>query len=542
MGIKHNIKTILFAAGTTLLLFGCSTSKNAEQEQPKISTAEQQAIDARKSMAVQRFIDGSVAETKGDYAQAIIEYQDALRYDDNPAIYYAIAKDYFTLGKTALATDMVREAIQRDPKNTTYRQLLAEVYIRTAQFDSALAEYQTILSIDSTDVNSMFSVARLTQQTHPLRSLEMYKRIVELNGPDWQVLLQMAQINTALHRFHDAAEVYKQMASLDPANLALQQNLADAYVRAGEYDTAMTIYQHLLEMNPGNADIRAALAELYVQKNDWNDARAQFDSVLTSDSLSADMMLRVAVAYFSQTQKDSTLVPETRKQFENILNQYPDDWRPLFYLGIMDLIANRDSSATARFEQVTTRASWNADAWWYLGLGYSRLKRNEDAVTALQHAVALNPKHVNALSALGSTYDSMKRYKESDSAYEAALKIDPHDALVLNNYAYSLAERGEQLQRALAMSKESLEKDSTNAAYLDTYGWIFFRLGKYEDACNYISKAVQSGEASPVVYEHLGDVYSKLNNIEKAKEYWQKALEKDPSNSSLKEKLARGAL
>jgi tetratricopeptide (TPR) repeat protein len=539
---RANIQLILFAAGAALLLAGCSSSKNVTEEQSKPSSAEQQVLDARKSMAVQRFIDGSVAETKGDYAQAIIEYQDALRYDDNPAIYYAIAKDYFALGKAALASDMVKEAIQRDPKNTIYHQLLAEVFVRTAQFDSALAEYQTILSIDSSNVNSMYNIAQLTQRARPQQALEMYERIIRLKGPDWQVLLQMAEINTTLHRFHDAAEVYKQMVQLDPANLALQQSLADAYVRAEEYDTAMTIYQRLLEINPGSPEIRSALAELYMQKNDWKDARTQFDSVLTSDSLSADMMLRVAIAYFSQTQKDSSLVPDARQQFENILEQYPNDWRPVFYLGIMDLIANQDSSAMVRFERVTAQASWNADAWWYLGLTYSRRHRNDDAVTALQHAVALNPKHLNALSALGSTYDTMKRYKESDSAYEAALKIDPHDALVLNNYAYSLAERGEQLERALQMSKESLEKDTANAAYLDTYGWIFFRLGRYEEARQFIGKAVESGEASPVVYEHLGDVYSKLNNAEKAKEYWQKALEKDPSNSSVKEKLARGAL
>ncbi|MDE3059056.1 MAG: tetratricopeptide repeat protein [Bacteroidota bacterium] len=533
---------VLFAAAAVLLLSGCSSSKNAENEQPKLTAAEQQVRDARKSIAIQRFIDGSVAETKGDYAQAIIEYQDALRYDDNPAIYYAIAKDYFTLGKAALASDMVEEAIQRDPENTTYHQLLAEVFVSTAQFDSALAEYRRILSLDSTNVNSMYSIARLTQQTRPLQALEMYEKIIRLNGPDWQVLAQMADINTALHRFREAAEVYKKMADLDPSNLALQQSLADAYVRAGEYDTAMTMYQRLLAMDSSRVEVRSALAELYLQKNDWKNARDQFDIIQKSDSLSADIMLRIAVAYFSQTQKDSSLVPEARRRFENILGQYPGDWRPMFYLGIMDLIANHDSSAMTRFDGVTTRAGWNADAWWYLGLAYSRLHRNEDAVAALQHAVTLNPKHLNALSALGSTYDTMKRYKESDSAYEAALKIDSHDALVLNNYAYSLAERGEQLERALKMSKESLEKDSANAAYLDTYGWIFFRLGKYEEARLYINEAVESGQASPVVFEHLGDVYFKLNDAERAKEYWEKALKKDPSNSSLKEKLARGAL
>lgn len=92
------------------------------------------------------------------------------------------------------------------------------------------------------------------------------------------------------------------------------------------------------------------------------------------------------------------------------------------------------------------------------------------------------------------------------------------------------------------MSKESLKKDSSNASFLDTYGWIYFKLGNYAEAERYVKKAIDAGEVSAVVYEHLGDIYSKLNQHEKAKEYWAKALERDAKNALLKEKLARGSL
>jgi Tfp pilus assembly protein PilF len=168
--------------------------------------------------------------------------------------------------------------------------------------------------------------------------------------------------------------------------------------------------------------------------------------------------------------------------------------------------------------------------------------RNEDAVAPLQRAIEINPKDINALSSLASTYDALKRYPEADKTFEAALEVDSLNAMVLNNYAYSLSERGEQLDRAFAMSKQSLAKDSANASYLDTFGWIYFKLGNYVEAEKYVKQAIDAGEVSAVVYEHLGDIYSKLSQLDKAKEYWAKALERDSKNAQLKEKLARGSL
>ena len=137
---------------------------------------------------------------------------------------------------------------------------------------------------------------------------------------------------------------------------------------------------------------------------------------------------------------------------------------------------------------------------------------------------------------------SQKKYSQCDTAYERALRLDAHNPLVLNNYAYSLAERGVQLQRAEEMSRRSLEKDSTNSSYLDTYGWILFKLGKFKEAEHYIKKAVNTGDSSAAVLEHLGDVYYRLNQPDKAKEYWSRALELDIKNSTLKEKVGRGKL
>jgi Tfp pilus assembly protein PilF len=126
--------------------------------------------------------------------------------------------------------------------------------------------------------------------------------------------------------------------------------------------------------------------------------------------------------------------------------------------------------------------------------------------------------------------------------YEEALKIDPRSHLVLNNYSYSLAERGLQLQRALEMAKDAVKAEPENASYLDTIGWVYYKLSKYRQAEEYITRAVKTDKASPVVHEHLGDIYFQLGQKEKALEFWQKAFELDGKNQALKDKISRGSL
>jgi tetratricopeptide (TPR) repeat protein len=90
------------------------------------------------------------------------------------------------------------------------------------------------------------------------------------------------------------------------------------------------------------------------------------------------------------------------------------------------------------------------------------------------------------------------------------------------------------------MSKKAVDLESENSAYLDTLGWIYFKLGDLEKAKFYIWKAIDVGSESAVVHDHMGDIYYHLNDHESAMEYWKKSLELDNSNERVKEKIERG--
>jgi len=566
---------ILCASGIFLILAGCSSGKeSAEQVQKKPVQPEQN--DKNQSAAMQLFIDGSLKESKGQFADAILDYQEALRMDHDPAIFFAMAKCYAQLHRFQMAGESVVEALKHDSTKVEYHELLAQIYINTGQLEKAANQYFAILNIDPDNVTATFTLAQLLEHAKPTESLKLYYSLVARQGPTWEVLMQIAQLNSSLQQYEKSAEALEQMMKLDPSNLALKQNLSGVYLQLKKYDKALGLLTDVLEKNPDNIMLRTSLADVYLQQNDWPSAKKQLNIALQSDSLDPDTHLRIGVAFYAQTIKDTLLIPEAIEVFKKYEKNFPNDSRPYVYLGVLHRGIKKDSIAEQYFTKATQSSNWNGDAWWQLGwlyfdkqdfrttievlnkakqyvaddfriymllgISYNRAGLNEDSRVALERAHELNPADLNVLSSLGLTYDALKMHVESDSTYERALRIDPHFALVLNNYAYSLSERGLQLERAAEMSKESLEKDSTNSSYLDTYGWILFKNERYDEALIYIKRAVEFGDVSAVVLEHLGDVYAKLNKTTEAKEYWKKALEKDQNNIALKQKIARGTL
>lgn len=556
------------------LILGCWVG--SESDPRKAQNAPGAGDDQSRNKALQHFVDGSVYDTKGEYAKAILEYQDALRYDQDPAIYFALSKSYTRLNKHSLAIEAAREAVRRAPDELTYQRNLADAYAAAFDYDSAARVFEEILGRDSSQLDVWFNLARIYQTRKPLRALEVYEQILDRFGPDWEVLLQTADIYNKLGKFDKAAAALKEMSRLDPSNQELKRTLGQTYVRARQFEDALAVYNELRELSPGNLDVQADIAGVYLAKGEYARAAREFDAILASDSVNTDMKIHIGELYFLEMGKDSTLAPVARSLFEKIAAEQPDDWRPFWFLGAIGSMTRDDSLTVRSFQRVTELASWNADAWVYLssvflgsnnyaevvrileaavrvlpddfrvnfflGISYSRLNRNIDAARVLERARQLNPKDLDAIAQLALVYDTMKRYEESDALYDEALRLDPENHLVLNNYAYSLAERGLRLDRALEMSRKAVDAQPDNPSYLDTIGWIYYRLGNYPEAERYVKLAIGKGEVNAVVYEHLGDIYYRMNQKDLALEHWNMALKLDENNAALRNKISRGSL
>ena len=129
-------------------------------------------------------------------------------------------------------------------------------------------------------------------------------------------------------------------------------------------------------------------------------------------------------------------------------------------------------------------------------------------------------------------------WNHPNNAMLKALRKDPNNPLILNNYSYFLSLRAENLDRAAEMSKKSNLLQPRQASYQDTYAWILYQQNKYEEALEWILKALNNGgEKSGVIVEHYGDILFKLGEEAKAIEQWNAALELGDHSDELPNKI-----
>ncbi len=554
-----------------LPLLGCTGSKQ---------TTEQTAIENKvenRERALDHFVNGSIYDQQGDYARAILEYQDALRYDNDPAIYYALSKSYAALGKLDLAIDAANSAVKLDPKKKEYYFNLADLYLNSGNSTKLISTYQQIIALDSSDYKAWTNLARIYQIFRDYQNaVKTYQQILNRFGPETEVLSQLSFLYSLQKKTEESIKLMRLALDIEPGNIDFKKQLGALYISIGNLDSALIIYEDIVEQLPTDVESRASLSHIYLLKQNYEKASEQFDFILKDELIPLESQLRYGQLIASFIQKDSAVAPYALKLFEKIKSQYPDDWRSYFFIGLIASSMKNNELAIQNFENALKLEKTNTDPWVYLaslyfekqeyqkvidllvlsqnyipedlriyllmGISYQRINILDSAAITLEKAYQIDEKNLDVIISLALVYDDLKNYEESDSLYEKGLRFYPDSHLLLNNYAYSLSVRGLQLDRALKMAQQALKQQPKNPSYLDTYGWIYFQLGNYSEALKYIKSAVEEGEVSSVVLEHLGDVYYKLGEPENALKYWKEAYTKDKNNEDLRKKIEKGSL
>lgn len=598
---------ILFPA---FIFFGCSQQKEVTKtDQAQFEQIDRDNHQILKDSAMDHFINGSIAEVKGDYQTAVNEYEIALKFDSSGGINYALAKNYLYLNNLHKALVYSKNSIKLEPNQVEYYNLLSDIYSAARQNDSAAVVLKKVIDMDSTDVMAYYRLARIYEANKPLQAIGIYDKLTNIIGPDWNVLIHVAELHEKLGEYKEAANTIKKLLSIDAANTSLEKLLIEYYVKAKMYNDAMEYANDILELTPDDLDAHQKKAQIFIAQDDWESASKEYSYILSQPEVPLELKLNIGASYFNQSLKDSSLTPIAEKFF-NKIEKDTTTWQTKMYLGAIAIQQKKDSVAIKEFKQATELASWNVEPWVRLGgllfdnrkyseavkvmtqalksfpedfranliMGLSlsqkgdnksakpylgkavqlnpsditalsaygftlnQLKESDEAIKYLKKALIIQPDDVNLLGTLGLIYDNEQKWPECDSVYQKALSIDSTNALVNNNYAYSLSERGIKLDTALNMVKIAIKAEPTNSSYLDTMGWIYFKLGNYQKAKEYVQKAIDIGGEESTMLEHMGDINYKLGQKGIAKKLWQKAFDKDTTNTKLKIKIEKGGI
>ena len=532
------------------------------------------------------YFEGINQRMQGNYSRSAAEFEQALKiYDQSGAAHYERA---YSLYQTELSVQLdqaeasAKRATQLEPKNEWYQKLLARIYTSRGEIEKAAGVFETLVRINPKNPNLYEGLATLyLQEKQYKQAINTYSRMQSKFGVNSATTLPKARVYVQTQDYDNAAKELTQLIANDEDNKAYYQILlAAVYLQKQQLDKAEEVYKSILAGDPNNGEAALSLAKLYYVKDEDDKGIVQMREAMRLQSIDVDNKIQLIYGtYLSGAQLDSAQAPEAIELTKIIVDAHPREAAALALLG--DLYYNSDQldSAAYAYKRSTALQSDVYAVWrqlmligsrqldyaalqetsakaielfpsqpvsyFFNGLALSQLKEHEKAVETyelgLQYLVDNEALEAQFYVSLADALHALQKHEESDKYFNKSLRLQPNNATALNNFAYYLAVRGEQLDKAEKMSKQSLKLEKNNSSFLDTYGYILYLRGKYAEAEDYYRQSLAAEEGSAEVLHHLGDALFKQGKEEEAVKYWKLAREAG-GGAELDEKIANRKL
>lgn len=575
----YSMLKFLFTPALSLLIILCLVSTSKAQIPPPMPPDPVQKQQVDESEGRRLFMVG-ITEFEFENFEKAVEYLTKAREILGPSagLDFALSDSYFQLNDLVNAAYYGKSAVELSPENKWYRLKLAEIYRRSGRNQATIDELKAILEFAPADLEVLLNLAQVqTMHGKLLEANRTYDRILQLNGPDIQVYFQKFRNFRTLGQ-RDSAEVQlKRMQDFEPDNIGVLQTMSQFYLEDQNVEKAIEALQRALELRPGDEETIVALADLYVREGNWDKATELISDIIRNErvqpitkvELGQFMMNRFFREADNETLEESTraiieLILETEPEFgfsyalaaefysfmeeldklleviietNRLLPENEPAWRQRVQLHLINEEYDKAIEAGKLADEYIPD---DAFVLFLVGNAYFMKDEKREAIEWFERAAASPSQREfrsTIYTVIGDSYSGLKEWEAADQAYEMALRLNASNDVALNNFAYYLSTRRERLDDALEMAEKAIAAEPQNAAYLDTIGWIHFKLGNLEKARDFIHASVDTGQASAVVLDHLGDVYEALGNREEAKKWWNKALEMNPDKEGVREKL-----
>jgi tetratricopeptide (TPR) repeat protein len=522
------------------------------------------------------FIEANTQYLQGNKAEAIGLYKEVLGLDPkHDASLYNIGKLYAELGDHENARRYCEQAVQLKPGNYWYNVELIAAYQKTHAYDKALSTQENLVKRFPEEKNALYDLAQMyISKKRYQEALNVYSDLERLTGMNEEIAFRKHQLYVFLNQPEKAVLELDRLIQANPSEVRYHQAKYDLYNMMGKEAEAFLVLEDLLKANPNDSFALLALADYYKAKGDMAKSDDYLFRAFRNPAVDLDAKLKILSGLYALAERDASMVERVHQLSDILYAAHPASALSNGIRGDVFQLMQQPDSARAAYRKSIAIEPTNEQVWqellvidaerndfkamakdaekaleyfpnqssflYFYGLGSERTKQNEEAIYAFEKLKKISSiskdLRLQALLSLGSLYNDEEDYTKSDENFEAALALDATNPLVLNNYAYFLSLRNTRLADAERMVLKALDLEPNSSAYQDTYGWILFLKNDLEGAKTWVGKAVAAGGGADVL-EHYGDIWNRLGDAEKAKTYWQKALDEGADNFTMQDKL-----
>jgi len=464
-------------------------SVDAEAAFKKVLALDPENEDAVSGLA-------SIYTDRGDSKGAAALLEKLASKSPSPRAYVSLAANYESMHDYGHAADALKKALELDPTHTEFKEQLAQDQAMAGRFDDAL--------------NS-------------------YKELAAANQQAAQPYLGMAQVYREQKKFAEARKSLDQAKALEPDNLEVRYNEVGLLEEEGKTTEAITALKGILEStahptyNPAEKSYRSKMLEqlglLYRSNEQYDQSVAALRQIGTVDP---DLAPR-AEAQIIDTYRVAKDYPKAVAESDAALKKYPNE-RAIHEVRAQ-LLADQGKTDQAIAELKRLLDGKN-DREVYLSMAdvYQKDKNYDQMGNSLDAADKLSQTKedkANILFLRGAMYEREKKFDLAEKTFRSVLDSDPGNASALNYLGYMLADQGIRLTEARDLVSRALALDPNNYAFLDSLGWVYYRMDQLDNAEQQLSRSVQLMSKDPTIHDHLGDVYFKQGKLKEAISQWQ---------------------
>ena len=480
---------------------------------------------------------GRLYRLNNDLQKAENELKIAIKLDpDSEEGVTTLALLYSDEGDTAHALQVL-SSVPDTARSAKLYAALGATYEQRKDYKSAIDAYKHAIQLDRDNLDAIRGLAEnLLNDGQIDAALNQYKVIADANPEDAQTYLRISEIYRRQGKYEEALDSLKKAQAMVPDALEVPYNIAVVYQAQARYDEAEKILQDLLKKtekpdtsySQSDRNNRGIFIErLGMVYRDQENYQAAVDTFRKMIPLGDDNA-KTGYQDIIDTYREAKQWPQATAVAKEAMQKLPDD-RDLRMLLDAQLADTGDpEKPIADIRSLLKGTPEDREVYIRLAIIYTRLKRWSSAEESLSKAETLSTKpddkeYIYFLR--GSTYEREKKFDEAEAEFKRVLAANPQSAVTLNYLGYMNADRGVQLEESVNYIKQAVSLEPTNGAYLDSLGWAYFKLGKYDLAEETLTKASLRMGSDPTVQDHLGDLYQKTGRLKLAAAHWERAVE-----------------
>lgn len=527
-----------------------------------------------------QFIDACAQRMKGNFNEALKLFEACQKIDKTGLpLNYELATLYRLLGQTDQSLYYAKICALGNPKNEWYQLIYIDNLVYQKNYAEAIKQREQLVKNFPNKPEFKEDLAiDYSRAGQYEKSLKIYSDLENEIGVNEQLTLNKIKLLKQLKKTNEAEQELIKLSTAYPYEPRYFAYLADFYLEQGNKEKAKQMYDKITLIDPQNPNINLALSDYYNSTGNEKKAFECLKTAFANPDLDISAKAGISINYYkkAETSANEEIHNQGKELAEIFLKTHPKSAEANGIYADFLMLERKQSEAILYYNRSALADKGNYRVWEQLLFLYNDTKQYDSLEVSSQRALDVFPQQpipyffngysnyikknytkaiaslhdglefvidnknlmFNFFSTLGEAYNANGDFAKSDKAFDDALKINADDPTVLNNYAYYISVRkNPDLEKAEKLAKKCMQLKPNMPNYMDTYGWILFKMEKYTQALEWIEQASALAPKNPNIIEHYGDVLFKNNKPGEALKQWNLAKQLGNNSESLNKKI-----